>query len=152
MDSDTHTIYDKDGKHTNNLFIKTLSMNKDRFSGFDKDEVLIFTSWEFKTWEEYEKEHLTKLKQKYKNQWGHDQWVDKTHNLAEFNMRYANRYQKDSKYESFWTEAIEALRPKIPVCEWVKINVIWLTRSAEFKPLAEKIYKQIFEPCEVIFK
>lgn len=145
-------IYDKDGKHTNNLFIKTLSMNKDRFSGFDKDEVLIFTSWEFKTWEEYEKEHLTKLKQKYKNQWGHDQWVDKTHNLAEFNMRYANRYQKDSKYESFWTEAIEALRPKIPVCEWVKINVIWLTRSAEFKPLAEKIYKQIFEPCEVIFK
>ena len=146
-------IYDKDERHTDDIMlIKTLSMSKSWFSWFDKEEVFILTKWEFVIWYEDENKYLSKLKQKYKTQWWHDQWVEKTHSLSEFNMRYANRYQKDSKYESFWSEAIEALRPELPVCSWVKVYVIWLTRSAEFKPLAEKVYNQIFAPCEVIFK
>lgn len=144
--------YDVDSKHTNNMFMKTLAMNNDRFYWWNKDEVYIFTNWEFKIWYEREKMYLSKLKQKYKDQRKHDGWADKTHNLTEFNMRYANRYQKDGKYESFWLETIDALRSQLPVCEWIKIHVIWLTRSAEFKPLAEKIYSKIFEPCEVLFQ
>lgn len=144
--------YDKEDKHTNNMFIKTLAMNQNWFSWNEKDEIFIFTNWEFKIWYERETMYLSDLKAKYKRQWKHDEWADKTHNLTDFNMRYANRYQKDSKYESFRSDAIDILQPQIPNCEWVTIHVIWLTRSTEFKPLAEKIYKKIFEPCEVLFQ
>lgn len=145
-------IYDKEDKHTNNMFVKTLVMNKNRFVWWNKDEIYILTNWEFKIWYEREFMYLTNLKQRYKNQWRHDAWVDKTHNLTEFTMRNTNWYQKDDKYGSFWTEAIDVLQPQLPICEWVKVNIIWLTRSTEFKPLAEKIYTQIFSPCEILFQ
>lgn len=144
--------YDKEDKHTNNMFIKTLAMNKDRFSSGKKDEIYIFTNWEFKIGYERETMYLLNLKQKYIHQRKHDVWADKTHNLTEFNMRHANRYQKDNKYESFRNEAINVLHPLLPACEWVKISIIWLTRSTEFKPLAQTIYNKIFAPCEVLFQ
>jgi hypothetical protein len=39
-------------------------------------------------------------------------------------MIYANWYQKDSKYESFWSDAIEVLRPQLPLCDDAIIHVI----------------------------
>ncbi len=147
------TNYDKNEKHTNNMLLKTLATKNNRFSGlWKKDDVYIITNWEFKIWYEWEVKYLSDLKQKYKNIWKHDAWADKTHNLTDFNMAYANWYQKDSKYESFWTDAIEVLRPQLPVCDNVNIHIIWLANSAEFKPLTENIYRQIFDPCSVLFK
>lgn len=147
------TNYDKDEKHTNNMLVKTLATKNNRFSGlWKKDEIYIITNWEFKIWYEWEVKYLSNLKQKYKNIWKHDAWADKTHNLTDFNMIYANWYQKDSKYESFWSDAIEVLRPQLPLCDDIIIHVIWLANSAEFKPLAENVYKQIFNPCNVSFK
>ena len=143
--------YNKEEKHTN-IILKNITMDGKRFSKWQQDDIYIFTDGEFNVWYERETENLANLKQKYKKQRKHDAWADKTHNLAEFNERNTNRYQKDNKYESFRTEAIDVLRPEIPACEWVNIHVIWITRSTEFKPLAEKIYKQIFEPCEVLFQ
>ena len=147
------TNYDKSEKHTNNMLVKTLATKNNRFSWlWKKDEIYIITNREFKIWYEWEYKFLSNLKQKYKNIWKHDAWADKTHNLTDFNMIYANWYQKDSKYASFWNDAIEVLRPQLPLCDNVNIYIIWLANSAEFKPLAENVYRQIFNPCTVSFK
>lgn len=141
--------YDNDEKHTNNMFLKSIAKDKDIIFWTDKDNVWIFTNWEFKVWYEWEEKYLSSLKKKYKTLWKHDEGADKTHNLTEFTMRYANWYQRDQKYETFWDEAIWVLKPQLPLCDNIEINIVWLSRSAEFKPLAEKVYNKIFKPCEV---
>ena len=143
--------YDKKEKHTDNIFLKSLSMFKNWIS-WDKNHIYIITDGEFKIGAEWEKKYLSWLKNKYKSLWKHDQWVDQTHNMTEFSMRYTNWYQKDAKYEQFRSEVIKTLKKEIPECIWTTINVVGLTRSAEYTPLAQAIYQQIFEPCTVYFK
>lgn len=146
------TTYDTEDKHTNNMFIKSLVMNKNRFSSSDKDEVFIITDGEFKVWYEREVKYLAGLKQKYRAQRKHDWWADKTHNLTEFSVKNANWYQKDNKYDAFWEDAMAVFHPQLPVCSGVKVNFIGLARSTAFKPLAEKMYSKIFSPCKVSFQ
>jgi hypothetical protein len=92
------------------------------------------------------------LIQKIKHQYGWDQGVSDLYHLSEFSVKNAERYQRDDKYETFWSDAIKTLQKELHICEDSTIFVIGLDEAETFKKIAKQIYPNIFAPCNVIFK